>query len=162
MICIKQVDRDVILPLVSSLCQKDNPSFYYLKEGGDFIGTIHVAYFSDDNQVVGCLSMSISAKRHFDVIPQYKIDGIAVKENFRGQGIGFALVKMAEFVALNNEVRCVWLYKTPQSEKYFLKQGFEIFKPSTDESQILVKYPEEHCCSSCESCKQNSVCNKKH
>lgn len=162
MICIKQVDREVILPLVSSLCKNNHHPVYYLKEGGDFVGTIHVAYFSDDNEVVGCLSMSISAKRYFDAIPQYKVDGIVVKESFRGQGIGFALVKMAEFVALNNQVECIWLDKTPQSEKYFLKQGFEFFKPSIDQPEILVKYIEEHCCSSCESCKQNSVCYKKH
>jgi len=160
MICIKQVEREIILSLVFDVCDEKKYPFYYMKKGDDSIGTIHIAYFADDGSVVGCLSMSVTAKMHYDRIPQYKINGIAVKKEYRGQGIGFALVKMAEFIALNNEAECLWLEKTVDSEKYFLKQGFSIKVDPDINIEVLFKYPEEHCCSSCEDCAQSSVCCK--
>lgn len=160
MICIKQVERDTILPLVASIYEEKKYPSYYLKEGTDAVGTIHVAFFSDNGEVVGCLSMSVTAKMHYDIVPQYKINGIAVEKGHRGQGIGFALIKMAEFIALNNQVECVWLEKTADSESYFLKHGYELKVDPDTNLEVLFKYPEEHCCSSCAECAQNSVCHK--
>ena len=160
MICIKQVDRNAIIPLVNAVCEEKNNPFYYLKEGGDCVGTIHVAFFSDDNKIVGCLSMSVTVKMHYDIVPQYKINGICVDKEHRGQGVGFALVKMAEFIALNNQVQCVWLESNEYSQKYFAKQGYESKIDPDTQIEVLFKYPEEHCCTSCESCAQNSVCHK--
>ena len=159
MISIKPVDREVILPLISSFCNDNSNLSYFLREGGDTIGTIHVGFFADNDELAGCFSLSVTAKKHFEAIPQYRMDGIFVKEKFRKQGIGFALIKMAEFISLNNQVECLWVAKTPQLESFFVKQGFQIFKPEND-AEVLVKYPEEHCCASCSNCSQNSICKK--
>ena len=160
MICIKQVTRETISSLVSALNNEKNHPFYYLKDGGDSTGTIHVAYFDDDESVVGCLSMSVTAKMHYDIVPQYKINGIGVKKENRNQKIGFALVKMAEFIALNNQVECLWLESTEDSKEYFKGQGYEVKIDPDTNLEVLFKYPEEHCCSSCQECSQRSVCHK--
>ncbi len=152
MICIKQVKKEVILDLALS-CGQD-----YFIAADEKIGTIHVAYFDDDGSVVGCLSMSVTAKTCFESIPQYKIDGIAVKENKQNGGIGFALLKMAEFIALNNQVGCVWLDSNAAFAGYFKKHGYSM----QTVAHALVKYPEDHCCSSCVDCSQNNVCSIKH
>lgn len=72
MICIKQVERKIIEPLAGSAGNQ------YVLRADEKTGTVHVAYFDDDESVIGCLSMSVTAKACFDAIPQYKIDGIAV------------------------------------------------------------------------------------
>lgn len=153
MICIKQVERKIIEPLASSSGNR------YFLSPDERVGTVHVAYFDDDESVVGCLSMSVTAKACFDAIPQYKIDGIAVAKNKQNQGVGFALVKMAEFIALNNQVGCVWIDNCNSAVDYFKKQGYA---PLADDAKVLVKYPEDHCCSSCADCAQNTVCGNKH
>lgn len=113
MICIKQVERKTIEPLAGSAGNQ------YVLRADEKTGTVHVAYFDDDESVIGCLSMSVTAKACFDAIPQYKIDGIAVAKNKQNQGVGFALVKMAEFIALNNQVGCVWLDNGNSAADYF-------------------------------------------
>jgi GNAT superfamily N-acetyltransferase len=51
----------------------------------------------------------------------------AVDEKYRGQGIGYAMLKELEKVIKEKGMGELWVSSVPETKDYYQKQGFEIF-----------------------------------
>ena len=164
MITIKQVPKEQILQLRHDVLRQGKPLDSANFEEDDRIGTIHLAYFDDDGKVVGCATMIVTADASFETIPQYRLRGMAVEPKSRNKLVGTALVKMAEFVALNNQVECVWLNARETAKDFYAKLGYKtVGKPFEIDGvgvhYKMVNYPTEHVCNhDCGECTQKGKC----
>ncbi len=51
----------------------------------------------------------------------------AVDEKYRGQGIGYALLKELEKVIKEKGAKELWVSSVPETKDYYQRQGFEVF-----------------------------------
>ena len=153
MITIKQVKKEQIINLRRDILREDTGLGADF-EGEDKIGTIHLGYFNEKEKIVGCVTMLVTARTDLTGIPQYRLRGMAVEKEQQNKQIGTALIKMAEFTALNNEVTCLWLNARQNAVDFYLKYGFKIIGEPFEIEGIgthfqLVKYISEEGCKCC-------------
>ncbi|MBQ2873266.1 MAG: GNAT family N-acetyltransferase [Bacilli bacterium] len=82
-----------------------------------------------DNKVVGyivfCIVEKISQNNKFRYRKQLNVDAMCVDENYRGKGIGTALLNFIEKIAVNNE--CTDMYLTVNKENVGAIKIYENF-----------------------------------
>ncbi len=163
MITIKQVKKEQIINLRHDILREGQPVKNADFEGEDKKGTIHLGYFDENEKIVGCVTMLVTARTDLESIPQYRLRGMAVDKQHQNKLVGTALIKMAEFTALNNEVSCIWLNARQNAVDFYLKQGFKIKGQPFEIESIgthfqMVKYIKEQ---GCNCCGNNSHPNQK-
>ncbi|MDF2542442.1 MAG: family acetyltransferase [Herbinix sp.] len=80
-----------------------------------------------ENKVVGFITMVQTMAIEYE-IGYLKINGIAVKENFQGQGIGTKLLKYAEDYAIENGISRLLLnsgFQRTKAHAFYDSKGFD-------------------------------------
>jgi len=57
----------------------------------------------------------------------YWVGFFVVDKKYRGQGIGYALLKKLEKVIKEKGVNELWVSSVPETKDYYLRQGFKVF-----------------------------------
>lgn len=78
----------------------------------------------------------------FPGVEAYWVGFFAVDKNYRGKGIGFALLKRLEQVIKEKKQDKLWVSSVPETKKYYERQGFKFActgKISGKQKYFLVK-----------------------
>ncbi|MBU4016181.1 GNAT family N-acetyltransferase, partial [Patescibacteria group bacterium] len=57
----------------------------------------------------------------------YWVGFFAVDDKYRGQGMGYALLKELEKVIKERGAKELWVSSVPETKDYYQRQGFKIF-----------------------------------
>lgn len=63
----------------------------------------------------------------FPGVGAYWVGFFAVDDKYRGQGIGYALLKELEKVIKEKGAKELWVSSVPETKDYYQRQGFEVF-----------------------------------
>lgn len=92
---------------------------YIAVEGEKVIGVI--GWYQDNvnyaNEAMG---------EQFPGVEAYWVGFFAVEEEYRGQGIGYALLQKLEGVLKEQKVNKLWVSSVPESKEYYEKEGFKL------------------------------------
>lgn len=121
--------------------------------GDDLLSTIHFALFEED-VLVGCASLMLSNNSVFAETDQYQLRGMAVDAPFRNKGYGTALLRYAEWLALNRRHDFIWFNARCDVQGFYTSNGYtaigESFMiPDVCMHVVMCKKITPHVCSSC-------------
>lgn len=125
--------------------------------GDELDTTLHFAIFADE-VMVGCASLMVSANDSFEEKKQYQLRGMAVDEQYRKQGYGNALLKYAEWLALNRKIDFIWLNARCDVQNFYahfgyLPQGEPFEIPDVCQHIVMYKRIQPHACHCCGNAK---------
>ena len=94
-------------------------------DGDDLETTQHFGYF-DGGKLVGVISLFLHSNLQFNYSKQYQIRGMAVLDSYRKRGIGAALVKHVEAVAITDETELIWFNAREVAVPFYENLGYKI------------------------------------
>lgn len=98
---------------------RDSPEF-----PGDHDETTHHFGAFDGQLTLGCLSFMLN---EWDGRPAWQLRGMATEPDWRGKGIGKALLRFAEEMLLrDSEVRQMWCNARVVAVGFYVTQGWEV------------------------------------
>jgi len=115
---ITQVTAEDCFGLRESILRPGQPKENWIFEADDDPRTIHLAMKQDD-EVVAIVSLLPEDKEGCP----WRLRGMAVRENLRGQGVGEELL----VTLLGMVDRGIWCTARKNVQEFYLKNGFEIF-----------------------------------
>ena len=92
-------------------------------EGDDLVTTKHFGIF-EDNLLVGVISLFKNNHAFFDDTNSYQIRGMAIFEEFQGNGCGKLLVKHCEDYLISNEANLIWFNARETAIIFYEKLGY--------------------------------------
>ncbi len=153
---MKTVSAEEVYPLRKSLLRQGMPDSSAVFEGDDEPYTLHAAFCLEE-KIVGIASLMRRKSSHFSGIErQYQLRGMAVMEEYRGQGVGRALLQYCEFLCLNRGVNFLWCNARLSAKDFYTKSGFETkgevfyIAPICDHI-VMYKEVKEHKCEGCKN-----------
>jgi predicted N-acetyltransferase YhbS len=89
----------------------------------------------DNDQVIGVIgwyqdNVNYANEAMGDKFPgenAYWVGFFAVNEKYRGQGVGYSLIKKLEDVLITKGINELWVSSVPETSDYYERQGFEHF-----------------------------------
>ena len=115
---IQRVTAEDCYGLRESILRPGQPKENWTFDADDDTRTIHLA-MKDDDEIVAIVSLLPEEKEGCP----WRLRGMAVKEELRGQGVGQQLL-LALFEQANNSI---WCAARKRVAEFYLKNGFEIF-----------------------------------
>lgn len=152
---MKIVAAEEIYPLRKCLLRQGMPQSSVVFEGDGEPYSLHAAFYLED-ELIGIASLIRRKSSHFEVERQYQLRGMAVKEEYRGQGVGKALLQYCEFLCLNRGVNFLWCNARISAKDFYAKNGFETIgevfyiAPICDHI-VMYKEVKEHKCEGCKN-----------
>ena len=92
-------------------------------DGDNSEQTKHFGYF-DNTKIVGVVSVYKNKNAIFKFPNQYQIRGMAILEEFQGNGCGKLLVKHCEDYLISNEANLIWFNARETAIIFYEKLGY--------------------------------------
>ena len=92
-------------------------------DGDNLEQTKHFGYF-DNTKIVGVVSVYKNKNAIFKFPNQYQIRGMAILEEFQGNGCGKLLVKHCEDYLISNEANLIWFNARETAIIFYEKLGY--------------------------------------
>ncbi|QCR32567.1 GNAT family N-acetyltransferase [Lysinibacillus sp. SGAir0095] len=87
-------------------------------------GAFHVGAFVQ-NQLISIASFNIEKYYDFPHENQYRLRGMATRNDFRKQGAGREIIRFAEKLIKANDTNLLWCNARTTVQDYYLKIGFQ-------------------------------------
>lgn len=98
----------------------------------DLPTTFHLGAFYND-KLVGVVTILKKDKKSFDKKNQFQLRGMAVLQEYQGQGIGAVLVKQSEDRVIEQKGSLIWLNARQVAVNFYERLGYKI---SSDKFEI--------------------------
>lgn len=107
-------------------------------------GTFHLGIFKKD-QIIGVASFMKNSNPFFTPIAQFQLRGMAIKEQFKGKGLGSLLLKEGEInIKKKYQEPLIWFNARVTAVEFYNKHGYKNFGekfdiPGVCEHIVMVK-----------------------
>lgn len=132
MLKIKSISSGEAITVRHPVLRQGKPLDSCKFEGDDLSTTLHLGAFYQD-KLVGVVTILKKNNKSFFEKDQFQLRGMAVLEQYQGQGVGAILVKQSEERIMGQKGFLIWLNARLVAISFYEKLGYSI---SGDEFEI--------------------------
>lgn len=126
---IVTVPTSSVLPLRHAVLRAGLPPETAVFPGDDAPTTRHVAAVNDTGDVIGCLTLHLNS---WNGTPAYQLRGMATAPDYRGKGLGRALLTSAEDFVRTTPIRTIWCNARTPAAGFYTAMGWHIVSEPFD------------------------------
>lgn len=115
---IKIISPEETYPVRRAVLRKNFPNEPHQFKGDFDENTFHLGYFQE-NEIIGILTIMKNEN-----VAQLR--GMAVSEDFQGNGIGKLLIERAEEILQNDKISKIWMNAREKAVPFYERLGYKI------------------------------------
>lgn len=126
MVSLKEISAEATRPLRHSILRPNQTLADCVYPGDDDTHSFHIGAF-DNDQLICVASFFPQHTDRLDEKLQYRLRGMGTVPEYRGKGIGAAVLKKGEAIAQERGYDLVWCNARTTASAYYVKQGYTAF-----------------------------------